>query len=200
MRSLLCSCVDLPRKSPKGPPFLKSGALLLASRLTLLRQSSSGQEEAEPNSAFTVLVRVSDLSEIKRGAVRRILREPLIGKTLGLSDWPKHYQTLQKSFNVTERSTCNGFFSSAFFQRACIFLPPTPFPTTGIEMSPSHAVLSRPWLTATSTSSLKIEFALPQASWSWMPSAAIADRAQVTRSHSSTHQVSMRTDYLFNLV
>jgi hypothetical protein len=44
MRSLLCSCVDLPRKSPKGP-FLKSGALLLASRLTLLRQSSSGQEE-----------------------------------------------------------------------------------------------------------------------------------------------------------
>jgi hypothetical protein len=91
MRSLLCSCVDLPRKSPKGPPFIKSGALLLASRLTLLRQSSSGQEEAEPNSAFTVLVRVSDLSEIKRGAVRRILREPLIGKTLGLSDWPKHY-------------------------------------------------------------------------------------------------------------
>ena len=54
MRSLLCSCVDLPRKSPKGPPFLKSGALLLASRLTLLRQSSSGQEEAEPNSALTV--------------------------------------------------------------------------------------------------------------------------------------------------
>ena len=94
MRSLLCSCVDLPRKSPKGPPFLKSGALLLASRLTLLRQSSSGQEEAEPNSAFTVLVRVSDLSEIKRGAVRRILREPLIGKTLGLSDWPKHYHKL----------------------------------------------------------------------------------------------------------
>ena len=93
MRSLLCSCVDLPRKSPKGP-FLKSGALLLASRLTLLRQSSSGQEETEPNSAFTVLVRVSDLSEIKRGAVRRILREPLIGKTLGLSDWPKHYHKL----------------------------------------------------------------------------------------------------------
>ena len=88
------------------------------------------------------------------------------------------YQTLQKSFNVTERSTCNGFFSSAFFQRACIFLPPTPFPTTGIEMPPSHAVLSRPWLTATSTSSLRIELALPQASWSWMPSAAFADRAQ----------------------
>ena len=63
-------------------------------------------------------------------------------------------------------------------QRACIFLPPTPFPTTGIEMPPSHAVLSRPWLTATSTSSLRIELALPQASWSWMPSAAFADRAQ----------------------
>ena len=60
----------------------------------------------------------------------------------------------KKSFNATERPTCTGFFSSAFFQRACIFLPPTPFPTTGIEMSPSHAVLSRPWLTATSTSSL----------------------------------------------
>ena len=27
----------------------------------------------------------------------------------------------KKSFNVSERSTCNGFFSSAFFQRACIF-------------------------------------------------------------------------------